>query len=202
MRGMRILYKDRLIIENGREEYINKISNLLFETEDFPEVEWGTGDRDTLINRLRKIMMIEGSRVYYKNFRVIRNKDEVIGLTLAIRGERLKKSTFKGDRYLIKMQENIKDKVKFICGGIEYIFYEECKKNEYYLSNIIIDKNYRGKNYSQLLLKDTEERAKKYGYAYISLIANNENLVKYYTRYGFKRVSLESRRMIKDINKN
>lgn len=202
MRGMRILYKGSLIIENGREEYINKISNLLFETEDFPEVEWGTGDRDTLINRLRKIMMIEGSRVYYKNFRVIRNKDEVIGLTLAIRGERLKRSTFKGDRYLIKMQENIKDKVKFICGGIEYIFYEECKKNEYYLSNIIIDKNYRGKNYSQLLLKDTEERAKKYGYSYISLIANNENLVKYYMRFGFKRVSLESRRMIKDINKN
>lgn len=196
------MYKGSLIIENGREEYINKISNLLFETEDFPEVEWGTGDRDTLINRLRKIMMIEGSRVYYKNFRVIRNKDEVIGLTLAIRGERLKRSTFKGDRYLIKMQENIKDKVKFICGGIEYIFYEECKKNEYYLSNIIIDKNYRGKNYSQLLLKDTEERAKKYGYSYISLIANNENLVKYYMRFGFKRVSLESRRMIKDINKN
>lgn len=195
------MYKDSLIIENGREEYINKISNLLFETEDFPEIEWGTGNRDSLINRLRKIMMIEGSRVYYKNFRVIKNKDEVIGLTLAIRGERLKKSTFKGDRYLIKMQENIKDKIKFICGWIEYIFYEECKKNEYYLSNIIIDKNYRGKNYSQLLLKDTEERARAYGYSYVSLIANNENLVKYYTRCGFKRVSLKGRRMIKDINK-
>lgn len=189
-----------LIIENGRKEDINKLSNLLFETEDFPEEEWGKGERDILINRLRKIMIIEGSRVYYKNFRVIRNKDEVIGLTLAIRGRRLKRSTFKGDIYLLKMQESIKEKIKFIKSAIGYIFYDECRRDEYYLSNIIIDKKHRGKNYSQLLLKDTEEIAKNYGYSYLSLRANNEKLVEYYTKCGFKRVNLKTRKMIKDIN--
>lgn len=192
--------RKELIIENGREEDINKLSNLLFETEDFPEEEWGTGDRDILLKRLRKIMKVKGSRVYYKNFRVIRNKNEVIGLTLAIGGNRLKRLTFKGDIYLLKMQENIKDKIKFIIGAIGYVFYSECRRDEYYLSNIIIDKSHRGKEYSHLLLKDTEDIAKKYGYSYISLRANNEKLVNYYAKCGFKRENMKTRKMIKNIN--
>ncbi|MGL5480018.1 MAG: GNAT family N-acetyltransferase, partial [Clostridium sp.] len=80
-----------------------------------------------------------------------------------------------------------------------YLLDFECFFNEYYLSNIIIKEEFRGKGYSEILIGDVLDTAKEKGYLKVSLRANNEKLVKFYERLGFKRVNSKSKKLIKKI---
>lgn len=124
--------KGKFKISNGKKKDIDILSKCIIETENFLEVEFGKGNTETLINRLKSVMTLSNN-------------------------------------------------------------------DEYYLSNIIILKEYRGNNYSELLLNDVIELAKKLNYNKISLRANNENLIKFYESLGFKSDIKYKNKMIKNI---
>lgn len=186
-------------IENAKREDIDELAKLLYKTEDYPEGEWGSGEKEELLERLKSVMEIEGTRFYYGNFRVLKSRGKILGISLGIGGKNLKKSTFKADKYLIGMQEGIKEKFRFLILTIGYLLDLECLFNEYYLSNIILKKEFRGKGYSEILMEDVVDNCKAEGYKKISLRANNENLVKYYASIGYSRVSKKSKKMIMNI---
>lgn len=191
--------ESKLKITNGKEEDIEELTNLLYKTEDYPENEWGRGERSELIARLKKLMKRGGTRFYYDNFRVLRLDKEIIGIALSIEGKKLKKKTFLADLFVIKMQKNLREKIRFMFLTLVYLLDFECFFNEYYLSNIIIKEKFRGKGYSEILIKDALKTAKEKGYFKVSLRANNENLVRFYERLGFIRVNNKSKKLIKKV---
>lgn len=191
--------KSKLHITNGKEEDIEVISKLLYKTEDYPEDEWGRGKRDELLVRLKKLMKRGGTRFYYDNFRVLKLDKEIIGIALSIEGKKLKKKTFLADLFVIRMQKSLKEKIRFVFLTLVYLLDFECFFYEYYLSNIIIKEEFRGKGYSEILIRDVLDTAKEKGYLKVSLRANNEKLVKFYERLGFKRVNSKSKKLIKKI---
>lgn len=187
------------IIKLADKEDIEGLSKMLYQTEKYPEEEWGSGTDEERIKTLRRLMLLEGNRFSHKNFKVIKNEKEIIGFFLAFEGRKLKIKTIKSDMMLLKLQKGLKKKSRFILSVIKYIFQRECFFNEYYLSNIFVKEEYRGLGYSHVLLDDVLNEAILNRYSKISLRANNKKLANYYKKFGYKLTNKNELKMILKI---
>ncbi|MGL5086104.1 MAG: GNAT family N-acetyltransferase, partial [Clostridium sp.] len=102
---------------------------------------------------------------------------------------------------LLPLQSNFKEKIKYAILNITYgyLFYKECNRDEYYLSNIAIKDRYRGQGYGNYLMETVDIIAKEKGYKKVSLNANNEKLVKLYESFGFVLEDKSEMKMVKII---
>lgn len=177
-----------------------EIAELIYCTEDYPNEEWGNGSKDEHMKRLIYTINMKDNRFSYENIKVLELEEKFAGILLTLDGKRFKLDTYKADKTLYKMQKGLRNKMKFIRLALGYLFYKECEKDEFYISNIAIKTEYRGIGLSNLLLESSYEEAAKRGYEKISLRANNNELVRFYEKFGFKLVERSSDRMVKSIN--
>lgn len=187
------------IIKLADKEDIEGLSKMLYQTENYPEEEWGSGTDEERLKTLRRLMLLEGNRFSHKNFKVIKNEKEIIGFFLAFEGRKLKIKTIKSDMMLFKLEKGLKKKIIFIFSIVKYIFQMECFFNEYYLSNIFVKEEYRGLGYSHILLDDVLNEAILNRYSKISLRANNKKLANYYKKFGYKLANKNEFKMILKI---
>ncbi|MGL4849631.1 MAG: GNAT family N-acetyltransferase [Clostridium sp.] len=185
-------------IEIANQDDIEGLSKMLYKTEDDPEYEWGMGTEEERLVILRRLMMHEGNRFFYKNFKVLKRNEKTIGFFLAFGGKELKVKTIKSDMIMYSYREGKKNKIKFLIEILKYLFYKECTLNEYYLSNIYIEEEYRGLGYSYILLEAVLSEAICRKYNKLSLRANNHKLVEFYRKFGYK---LENRSDLKMVLK-
>ncbi|MGL4108538.1 GNAT family N-acetyltransferase [Clostridium sp. LP20] len=177
-----------------------EIGKLIYSTENNPELEWGAGSKEELMTRLVSMIERENNRFSYQNIWVMDVDKIFAGITLALEGDKLKKSTFKADKVLITMQNGLRNKVKFLFLTIRYVLDSECKKNEFYISNIAIKNEFRGKGLAKIFLDGIYKEAKLRGFTKISLRANNPKLVKYYESLGYNLEKNSSDKMIKVLD--
>ena len=188
-------------LAKGLDKDIEDISNLIYETEMHPEYEWGKGTEVEMRKRLIEMLKEKDNRFALDNIIVCKENENFIGILLSAEGKKIKPLTFKSDIKLLPMQCNLIEKVKYavfnIVGG--YLFYKECNKDEYYLSNIAVKPEYRGKGYGNMLMEAGDNIAREKGYKKISLNANNEKLVKLYEKFGFNLEENSDMKMVKII---
>lgn len=192
---------NEVIFRYARENDRNIIADLIYETEDYPDFEWGIGSEIEHKERLKSLICNVENRFYYNNIIVGEINGEIIGILLLLEGKKIKVQTLLSDYYLISMQSSLRFKIRMIIQIIIYsIFYKECNKDELYLSNIIFRNKYRGKGYADIFFQKVYEITLNVGYRKISLEANNDSLVKYYEKYGFKLKNNRNRKMYKIIS--
>lgn len=173
------------------------ISELIYKTEDYPNEEWGKGSKEEHLIRVKALMEKKDNRFSYENIIVLEQANNVIGMALYLKGNKLKELTLKADKLLIPMQNGFINKIFISCLGVYYYFDKECAIDELYLSNIVISEDKRGLGLSNLLVDEIYSIAKREGYKKISLRANNKGLVKFYETLGFKIIKED--KMIKEI---
>lgn len=173
------------------------IGELIYKTEDYPNEEWGKGNKKEHLNRVKALIVKKNNRFSYENIIVLEENKQVIGMALYLKGNKLKELTLKADKHLIPMQSNVINKIIIAGLGIYYYFDKECKKDELYLSNIVISEEKRGLGLSNILIDEIYKIAYREGYKKVSLRANNDNLIKFYESLGFKLI--EDDKMIKEI---
>lgn len=190
-----MIYTIRKATKNDSKE----IAELFYFTEDYPNEEWGDGSRQDHIKRLIYMIKRKDNRFSYENIKVLDVEGDFAGLLLTLEGKKFKQDTFKADKTLYKMQKGIKEKFKFILLALGYLFYKECNKDEYYISNIAIKEEYRGRDLAKILMEESYKDALNKGYKKVSLRANNSSLVKFYKELGFGLVDNSKDRMVKEI---
>ncbi|MGL4771956.1 MAG: GNAT family N-acetyltransferase [Clostridium sp.] len=179
---------NKLTVRKAKREDANVIAKLIYETEKYPDEEWGKGSKEEHLERLITLIKEEDNRFSYNNIISLEEDENVIGISLFLRGDKLKSQTLKADLKLMPMQKGIIKKISLSCLAIYYYFDNECERDELYLSNIIIDRSRRGRGLSNLLLNRIIEIAEEEELKKISLRANNEKLVEFYKSVGFKLV--------------
>lgn len=190
-----------VILEQAKEKDIKEISDLIYETEMHPDYEWGNGTEEEMRKRLIAMLKEKNNRFALDNIIVCRDNGNFVGILLSAEGKDIKPLTFKSDIKLLPLQSNLLEKVKYGLFNIitGYLFYKECNKDEYYLSNIAVKPEYRGKGHGALLMNIGDKIAKDKGYTKVSLNANNGKLVKLYERFGFTIEKGSDMKMVKNI---
>ncbi|MEG1287010.1 MAG: GNAT family N-acetyltransferase [Clostridium sp.] len=190
-----------VILEQAKEEDIEEISSLIYETEMHPDYEWGNGSEEEMRKRLIAMLKEKNNRFALDNIIVCRENESFVGILLSAEGKDIKRLTFKSDIKLLPLQYNLIEKVRFGLFNIMtgYLFYKECNKDEYYLSNIAIKPEFRRNGYGKLLMDFGDKTAKDKGYKKVSLNANNAKLVDLYKTFGFELEQGSDMKMVKSI---
>lgn len=188
-------------LEKAKEIDARCISNLIYETEMHPDYEWGNGTEEEMRHRLDLMVKEPNNRFSLDNIIVCRENGKFVGMILSAEGKKIKPLTFKSDIKLLPLQSSLKEKVRYAIFNITYgyLFYKECNKDEYYISNIAVKDCYRGKGYGNYLMNEGYRLAKEKGYKKVSLNANNEKLVKLYKSFGFVLEKGSEMKMVKSI---
>lgn len=191
---------DRLCLERAKRKDIKEIAELLYITEPEPEEEWGFGTEKERKATLRRLMRTGDNRFSIQNIIVARKKGRLVGMLLYLEGKKISKLTIKSEKNVVKIQQGFLNKLGFIYSSIKgHLFYKECEKDEFYISNIAIKPEHRGNGYAQIMIQKAYELAHKKGYKKAALVAKNNKLIKFYEKLGFYVVDSELRRMAIEI---
>ncbi|MEG2786248.1 MAG: GNAT family N-acetyltransferase [Romboutsia sp.] len=186
-------------IKKANNNDIEQIINLIYNTEPNPNYEWGYGNELEQKEKLKHLLNSNTCRFKLDNLLICKYNGQFCGLLLSLGGRRIKKETLIADLKLIHYEKNITRKVLFSINTFFYIFYKECAHNEYYLSNIALNKEFRGIGLAEKLLTEGYKIAKNEGYKTVCLHANNDKLITYYESLGFILINSKTKKMIKDI---
>ena len=188
-----------LKIGTAKEKDIKEIIELLYITEPYPEDEWGCGTEEEMKAKLNKLLRIKENRFSLNNILVARKDDNLVGILLFLEGKDIDMLTSRSENAVIAMQKSLINKLKFIYYILSNWFLEECLEDEFYIANLAIKPEYRKHGYSKIMIKEAKKLAKQKGYKKLSLLANNEKLVKFYETVGFQVENKKTRRMVANI---
>ncbi|WP_294342900.1 GNAT family N-acetyltransferase [uncultured Clostridium sp.] len=186
-------------ITNGCSEDAPSIAALIYETEEYPEHEWGPYSKEKIIKKLEELVRVKGNRYSYDRTRVIKIDNKVVGVLLTLRGDEIRRLTYVTYFKFIEFDKSFKNIVSNVRGILEYLFFKECNKNEYYIANLAVDREYREFGIGKRLLKEAESLAKEKGYNKISLLAKDRTIVRYYKKFKYNIENMHHLKMVKFI---
>lgn len=175
-------------------------SRLLYET--FPRKAGfiiGLGSEERARKILAKIFPLKDHRLSYEFTQVILHHTKPVGLTLSFPGGLLPKLDRHLDMILLK-QYRFRGKLAMLVRGYPLIFIKEATRQEYFLSNLAVRKDFRDQGLGTMALSMVESLAIEAGLDLVSLMVNIENrsAKRFYERNGFKvqAIHLESNRRV------
>lgn len=186
-------------ITNGCSEDAPSIAALIYETEEYPEHEWGPYSKEKIIKKLEELVQVKGNRYSYDRTKVIKIDNKVVGVLLTLRGDEIRKLTYITYLKFIEFDKSFKNIICNVRNIIEYLFFKECSINEYYIANLAVDKEYREFGIGSTLLKEAECLAKEKGYNKISLLAKDKGIVRYYKKFRYNMENMHHLKMVKFI---
>lgn len=173
----------------------------------------GLGDEKRAIQLLTKMFALPGHRLSYQYSDMVLNNGHVIGLITCFPGRMLGKLDKRLDRLILK-QYRLRGKLSVLLRGWPLLFIKESGRDEFFLSNLVVRKSFRGKGIGTQILMEVEEKARQAALGKVSLMVAIENQAarRFYERNGFtmKAIQLESnkrvpylgpgyQRMVKDL---
>lgn len=185
-----------LKLDTAKEKDIKDIIELLYITEPYPEDEWGCGTEEEMKATLNRLLRIKENRFSLDNILVARKDDQLVGILLFLEGKDIDMLTSRSESAVIAMQKSLINKIKFMWYILENWFLEECLEDEFYIANLAIKPEFRKNGYSKIMIKEANKIAKQKGYKKLSLLANNDKLVKFYETVGFQVENEKTRRMV------
>lgn len=175
-------------------------SRLLFQT--FPKKAAfiiGLGSEERAKKILAKIFPIKGHRLSFEYTRLILHQKKPIGLITSFPGGLLTKLDRRLD-FLLLRQYRFRGKLALIMRGYPLIFIKEATRQEYFLSNLAVRKDFRNRGVGAIALAEVENLAQQVGLGRVSLIVNleNQSAKHFYDQNGFKTqaIHLESNRRV------
>ena len=179
---------------------LKNIMDLLYDTEYYPNAEWGIGTSSDHKERIEYLFNSKFlNRFSPDNILVCKSNDEFVGFVLFLRGNKIKQLTVKSEILLLP-HLNFIPRIKFVFLMLTYIiFYKECNADEFYISNISLDPKFRGLSLSQPIMDYCYKIALKDGFSKVALHANNESLVSFYKKLGFIISNFKDNKMTKNI---
>jgi ribosomal protein S18 acetylase RimI-like enzyme len=162
--------------------------NLLFET--FPRKATfliGLGCEGRARKILADIFPIPGHRLSYESTQMVMYNNKVVGAMVVFPGSQIGKL----DRRLylpIVKQYKFSEILKAIRRALPLLFINETTRNEFFISNLVVNGPYRNKGIGEKMLLHAEELAKEAGLSKISLIVDleNQNARRFYDRHGYQ----------------
>jgi len=175
-------------------------SRLLFRT--FPKEAAfiiGLGSEERARKILVKIFTMQDHRFSYEFTHIILHQRKPVGLITSFPGGLLTKL----DRHLgiiLLRQYRLRGKLAMIMRAYPLIFIKEATRQEYFLNNLAVRKDFRNKGVGQIALAKVETLAQEAGLDRISLIVDieNQSAKRFYERNSFKMqaIHLESNRRV------
>lgn len=189
-----------LKMEKARRRDVKEIVDLIYITEPAPEEEWGYGSEQERKETLKRLMRMKNNRFSLDNIIVARKNKKLVGMLLYIEGDQIDRLTINSEKQVIATQKGWINKLGLLYTSIkDFFFFRECKEDEFYISNIAIKPEYRGKGYANIMIEKAYEIARKKGYRKASLVAKNNKLISFYGKLGFNLENRKIRRMVTNI---
>jgi len=162
-------------------------ADLLFQT--FPKKATyliGLGCEGRARKILADIFQLPEHRLSYEYTDLAMDGDQVVGIMVLFPGSLMGKLN---RRLYLQILKHYKftGKLKLIQSALPVLFVKETTRDEYFLSNLAVKRQYRNRGIGEKMLKGAEELAKAAGSSKISLIVNleNQNARRFYERHGY-----------------
>ncbi|MGG7176327.1 GNAT family N-acetyltransferase [Clostridium paraputrificum] len=178
---------DRIKIRNAAYEDVEKIANLIYYTEVFPEDVWGGESKEECLDNLTELVKMEESRYSYRYATVAEKDGNILGAMITIPYGRLDSLSVKTSVRVIRHIEGIAEKLRYIRDSIAFMIFRECKAGDLYIANIATSKEARGLGVGKLLMAHAEKEAKRRKCSGISLLAKDEKVTKFYEKLNYKK---------------
>ena len=208
------LEREAISFRPARPDDAKAASRLLFDS--FPKKATfviGLDDAERAKRILRTLFQKPGHRLSYSVTEVVLHKGRIIGLLTAFSGRRLSRMNRRLD-LLILGQYSLRGKLAVVSRGWPLVFIKEATRKEYFLSNLVVKKHFRGRGLGELMLAHIEDKAQEAGFQSVSLMVaiGNSGARRFYENHGFTTaaIHLESnqrvgslgagyQRMVKDL---
>lgn len=167
-------------------------SRLLFET--FPQKATyiiGLGDAERAKRILRELFQKPGHRLSFSVTKVVIYEGRIVGLLTAFPGRRLGRLDRKLDLLVIS-RYSLRGKLAVFSRGWPLVFIKEATRKEYFLSNLVVRKRFRGRRIGEIMLSHIEEEARKAGAQRTALMVAIENARarRFYENHGYKTAAI------------
>jgi ribosomal protein S18 acetylase RimI-like enzyme len=179
----------------------NIASRLIFDS--FPKMatfNFGLGDAQRAKKTFTALFPYPQHRFSFETSTLILKDERVIGLYIAYPGKEQFVLNWRLGKLLMK-QFSLSEKTKLIQRSLPLAFIQEAAKDEFLLSNLAINKSYRGAGFGSQVLAHIEETAIQAGYQKISLLVDidSKEARRFYENRGFKikAIHLESNRRVR-----
>lgn len=167
---------------------LNKVSMLIYETElELLQSLFGKNQKKAQKNIKKLIYTCKNSFSHDKIYVVTGENEDVLGILVSYLGDEIKVS--EDIKAFLKAMDIIEFLKLALVGLILYkLLLTDIKHDDYYLSNISVDKNHRGKGIGSFILEKSFElaREKNASRVILDVSFDNERALRLYERFGFK----------------
>lgn len=179
---------DIINIRKAKREDIDIIANLIYCTEKDPGDIWGGETKKDCLENLKLLISTKESRYSLSKISVAEYNNKVLGAIVLIPYNELNKLSIKTDLKIISKFKGIRHKMFFIIDTVKYMILKECKRGDLYVANVATSKEARGLGIGKELMKYAEKTAKEEEMDGISLIAKDENVIKFYEKLNYIKI--------------
>lgn len=177
---------NNLVLRDASESDAPIIAELVYATEDDHEHIWGEGSKEEIINRISYLVRKKNSRYSYTKTKVAELDGTICGAIILLRSEEILKLDLKTTLSILVSIKTITGKLKFVKDIFSGSNVNEGGFDELYIANIATSENVRGRGVGKALMSLAEETARQEGYKRCSLLAKDESLINFYSKFDYK----------------
>ncbi len=167
---------------------LNKISELIYETELTTFKQLLGKNENEAVQNIKKLVKLGNNSFGYEHIHVVTDEGEnILGILISFCGRETSLWwDFKNYFKVLKFYDFLKYAVKGTL--INELLTASVGKNDYYLSNIAVDPQFRGQGIGTYILENAFKAADKKGCKRVLLdvTLHNEGARRLYERFGFK----------------
>lgn len=172
---------------NIKQHDLAKVSKLIYETElEIFRPILGK-DETEAINNLKKLINAGNNLFGSENIHVVSDDHEVLGILVSFRGDEV---SFWKDLKAYSKILNVYNLLRYLFKGtlIDELLTARVGREDYYLSNVAVDPEFRGQGIGTCILKNALKLAenKRCPRVILNVTLNNERALKLYERFGFR----------------
>jgi len=172
---------------NIHKHNLNKVSELIYETELSIFRPLIGKNKDIAIKNIKKLIMAGNNTFSHEHIHVVSDDETIVGILVSFCGR--EKTMWNDFKAYFKIFD-FYDFLKYVIKGtmINELLTSNIGKNDYYLSNIAVDPQFRGQGIGTYILENAFKLAEKKGCRRVILdvTLNNVGASRLYERFGFK----------------
>jgi ribosomal protein S18 acetylase RimI-like enzyme len=167
---------------------LDKVSKLIYETELSLFTPLIGKNEDEAVNNLNNLIKAGNNSFGHENIHVAADDDEnVLGILVAFSG---RQTSLWNDFKAFSKVLSLKEFLKYIVKGtiINELLTANVRENDYYLSNVGVDTQFRGQGIGTYILENAFKIAekKRCRRVILDVTFKNEGALRLYERFGFK----------------
>lgn len=175
-------------IQYAKKEHAAMLSELIYSTEEDPELIWGYGSKEEILKRLTKLIKRTDTRYSYKYARVAVEDGKICGAMIGLPHHKISHLDSDTGKVILELQQGVWRKLRWFFTALKGMNTKESEAGEFYIANLATFSWARGKGVGTQLMLDAEERAQALGLTKCSLLVDQERpaVVRLYAGLGYE----------------